>query len=64
MGLDSLLCKAVVDKIHQAGLLGKGAGHVVLKVMQREGGDPSTAGRLIVQGYDLTGLFEPEGGTE
>ncbi|MDI6601062.1 MAG: ornithine aminomutase subunit alpha [Thermoanaerobacteraceae bacterium] len=31
MGFDSLACKAIVDKVSEKGLLGKGAGHVVLK---------------------------------
>lgn len=39
MGVDSLSAHGVVERIHQAGLLGKGAGGVVLAVAERRGTD-------------------------
>jgi D-ornithine 4,5-aminomutase subunit alpha len=57
MGLDSLMCQAVVKRVQQAGLLGKGAGHVVLKVMKQDGLELADAARAIVDGRDLSGLF-------
>ena len=35
MGIDSQLAFGVVDRINQAGLLGKGAGHVLLKLTEK-----------------------------
>ena len=35
MGVDSVTSQGVVSKINEAGMLGKGAGHVVLKLSQK-----------------------------
>jgi D-ornithine 4,5-aminomutase subunit alpha len=55
MGCDSITCKAVVAECETRGLLGHGAGHVVLVCMQAWGCDaPSAAGRLASgDGWDL-----------
>ena len=36
MGIDSISSHGVVERIYEAGLLGKGAGHVVLKLAAEE----------------------------
>lgn len=60
MGIDSLTAHAVVDVVLQAGLLGKGAGNVVLRVAQKTGTDIRGAAKIILDNKDvLSGLFEP-----
>lgn len=49
MGIDSLTTQAVVKKINEAGLLGKGAGHVVLKLSQRRKISINDAAKIIVE---------------
>jgi len=39
MGIDSLSSQGVVERIYRAGLLGKGAGHVLLEIARRDGTD-------------------------
>jgi len=49
MGIDSLTCMAVVSECETRGLLGHGAGHVVLQCAQTWGVDaPAAAARLAV----------------
>lgn len=58
MGIDSISSHGVVDRIYEAGLLGKGAGHVVLKLAQKNGTDVRTAAAAILENKEiLTGLF-------
>ena len=58
MGIDSLSSHGVVDRIHEAGLLGKGAGHVVLKLSEKSGQDVRAAAASILESKDvLQGLF-------
>ena len=58
MGIDSLSSHGVVDRIQEAGLLGKGAGHVVLRLSQRTGKDVRTAATAILDDKAvLEGLF-------
>jgi len=58
MGIDSLSSHGVVERIHQAGLLGKGAGHVVLEVARRDGTDVRGAAAAILESQDaLRGLM-------
>jgi len=58
MGVDSLNSHAVVERIYQAGLLGKGAGHVLLRLAQKQGTDVKSAAAAILQDKDLlVGLF-------
>ena len=58
MGIDSLSSHGVVDRIHEAGLLGKGAGHVVLKLAEKSGQDVRAAAASILESKDvLQGLF-------
>jgi len=48
----------VVERIHEAGLLGKGAGHVVLKVSQKCSTDLRGAAQAILADKAvLEGLF-------
>jgi len=58
MGIDSLTAHGVVDRVLEAGLLGKGAGHVVLKLAQKNGVDVPAAAAAILENKDvLVGLF-------
>jgi len=58
MGIDSLTAHGVVDRVLEAGLLGKGAGHVVLKVSQKTGKDIRGAAAAILENKEiLSGLF-------
>jgi D-ornithine 4,5-aminomutase subunit alpha len=57
MGVDSLSSHGVVERIYQAGLLGWGAGRVVLEVAEREGTDVRGAAAAILTSEDaLRGL--------
>jgi D-ornithine 4,5-aminomutase subunit alpha len=59
MGVDSVSSHGVVDRIAEAGLLSKGAGHVVLKVARRDGTDiPAAAAAILADADALVGLFE------
>jgi D-ornithine 4,5-aminomutase subunit alpha len=59
MGIDSVSSQGVVKRIHDAGLLGKGAGHVVLKVSRKTGTDVRAAAQAILDDRTvLDGLFE------
>ena len=58
MGIDSISSHGVVDRIYEAGLLGKGAGHVLLKLAQKNGADVRSAAAVILENKDvLQGLF-------
>jgi len=58
MGIDSQSALGVVNKIHQAGLLGKGAGNVLLKLSEKRQVDVVRAASLILEENDvLQGLF-------
>ena len=60
MGIDSLSAHGVVDRVHQAGLMGKGAGHVLLRVAEKQGFDDvrEAAAAILEDKEILTGLFE------
>lgn len=59
MGVDSLSSHGVVEQIYQAGLLGKGAGHVLLKLAEKQGTDVKSAAAAILADKDvLHGLFQ------
>lgn len=47
MGVDSVTSQGVVSKINEAGLLGRGAGHVVLKLSQQKKLEIREAAALI-----------------
>lgn len=49
MGIDSLSSHGVVERIYQAGLLGKGAGHVLLKLAEMQGSDVKRAAAAILE---------------
>src|SRR5512136_1463744 len=58
MGIDSLSSHGVVERIYQAGLLGKGAGHVLLKLAEKRGTDVKGAAAAILEDKNaLQGLF-------
>lgn len=58
MGIDSSSSHGVVDRIAEAGLLGKGAGHVLVRLAHREGTDVRGAAQAILQDAScLDGLF-------
>ena len=58
MGIDSISSQGVVERIYQAGLLGKGAGHVLLKLAEKRGTDIKCAAKAILEDKDvLQGLF-------
>jgi D-ornithine 4,5-aminomutase subunit alpha len=58
MGVDSLSSLGVVERIYKAGLLGQGAGRVVLEVAEREGTDVRGAAAAILTSEDvLRGLM-------
>jgi D-ornithine 4,5-aminomutase subunit alpha len=64
MGIDSVTTQGVVRRVSDAGLLGKGAGHVVLKVSRKTGKDVRGAAQAILDDAAvLEGLFQP-GGSE
>ena len=50
MGIDSQTCAAVVGECEMRGLLGHGAGHVVLVCMQAWGEDAPSVARRLAQG--------------
>ncbi|KXG78695.1 D-ornithine 4,5-aminomutase subunit alpha [Fervidicola ferrireducens] len=50
MGFDSLTAKAVVERCVEKGLLGKGAGHVVLKYALYKGISVKEAGNQLARG--------------
>ena len=53
MGIDSLSSHGVVERIYEAGLLGKGAGHVVLRLAQKHEVDVRTAATMILENKDV-----------
>jgi len=61
MGFNSLDAKIIVKKVAEADLLGKGAGHVLLKLSKKENLEVKEAGLAIVDGKynkdDLKKLF-------
>lgn len=64
MGFSSLEARAIADRVQQAGLLGKGAGHVVLRLARSLGRPYLDAGRELAGGQHeaaLAGLFRRGG---
>jgi D-ornithine 4,5-aminomutase subunit alpha len=58
MGIDSVSSHGVVDRIYEAGLLGKGAGNVLLRLSQKTGKSMREAAAAILENKDvLQGLF-------
>lgn len=59
MGIDSISAHGVVDRVLEAGLLGKGAGHVVLEVSKKNNCEIRTAAAAIIADKEiLNGLFQ------
>ena len=61
MGVDSLSAHGVVERIHQAGLLGKGAGGVVLEVAKRLDTDVRGAAAAILEDATVLDRLTTEG---
>jgi len=62
MGIDSISTKAVVTRVHEAGLLGHGAGQAVLKVAEKCKTDVRGAAKKIIDDATvLDGLFGGKG---
>ena len=62
MGIDSVTTHAVVENVLNAGLLGKGAGHAVLRLSRRDGIDLRAAAQRIADDPTvLDGLFDGSG---
>ena len=58
MGIDSISCQGVVERIQEASLLGKGAGNVLIRVARRTDTDLRGAAAAILADPDvLTDLF-------
>lgn len=58
MGIDSISTKGVVTRVNEAGLLGHGAGQVVLQVAEKCGTDVRGAAKRIIDDASvLSGLF-------
>ena len=63
MGIDSPTCGAVVGECEARGLLGHGAGHVVLVVMQALDTDaPTAAGKLAAGDTDAWSVVDAKWG--
>jgi D-ornithine 4,5-aminomutase subunit alpha len=63
MGFSSLEAKAIVSHVLDLGLMGKGAGNVVLKTSQKLGRDYLDIGREMAEGNHLDivlGIFKGE----
>lgn len=59
MGINSQKSHGIVNTIHEAGLLGKGAGHVLLRLSEKLQCDVKAAGDALLENKDLlNGLFE------
>lgn len=66
MGFSSIEAKAIVEKVLEKGLLGKGAGNVVFRLAKKKGLSIRDAGLAIIDGtcgMDLRELFR-KGGEE
>jgi len=50
MGFSSIEATGIVDNCVKKGLLGKGAGHVVIKLAKNRDIDYLTAGKLLAEG--------------
>ncbi len=67
MGFSSVEAKELVERIQDAGLLGKGAGHVLLKVAQANELSVREAGLAMLDGEytdQLEQLFDDGGGSQ
>ena len=61
MGIDSVTTHGIVERVLEAGLLGHGAGHALLKVAQKTGKDLRGAAQAVLDDPSLLqGLFQRE----
>lgn len=64
MGIDSISSQGVVTRVQQAGLLGKGAGQVLLKLADKRHVSVQQAAAMLLEDPGLLdGLFETPGVT-
>jgi D-ornithine 4,5-aminomutase subunit alpha len=61
MGIDSLSAHGVVERIGQAGLLGRGAGRILLEVAERQGTDVRGAAAAILANQHVLDPLAAEG---
>lgn len=61
MGIDSVSAHGVVERIHKAGLLGKGAGRIVLEIAERDGTDLRGAANAILADASVLDALTTEG---
>lgn len=58
MGVDSVTTHGVVARIAEAGLLGKGAGNVLLRLSKKRGVDVRAAATIVLEDKEsIQGLF-------
>jgi len=57
MGLSSLMSNTIVDRLLKENLLGKGAGHALLRLMHKEKKSVLEAAKAICEGRELADLF-------
>jgi len=57
MGFDSIQSREIVQKVLEAGLLSKGAGHVILKLSEKLKISIEDAGKAIINGENIDNLF-------
>lgn len=62
MGFSSLEAREIAERIADQGLLGKGAGHVVMKVAEANGLSPRDAGLALMDGEHVDELVGLMGG--
>jgi len=62
MGFTSPEARTIVTRVEENGLLGKGAGHVLLKVSQADGSNIRKAGESVINGRDLADIVAVFGG--
>lgn len=58
MGFSSIEAKGIVERIIDAGLMGKGAGNVVLKVAEKLSENYLDAGRMMAEGMHMALAIE------
>ena len=61
MGIDSLSAHGVVERLRQAGILGRGAGRVLLEVAERRGTDVRGAAAAILEDASVLDRLATEG---
>ena len=58
MGIDSVSTHAIVKRIHEAGLLGKGAGNIVLRVSKLSNCSIRDAGQAVIDDREILNVLK------